>query len=141
MKSPASVVGRYPTLSSSRPPTIERPTQLNISGVSSDPASVAVAPSAPCAKSGTNEMAPNIATPARNPATTETSTTRLRNRASGTMGSGAPRSTRMKSAHRSAAPPSSARLRAENRVRSVAPPSTSASISSVIEAISSAAPA
>ena len=44
------------------------PTQLSISGVRSDPASVAVEPSAPCAKSGTNEIAPNIATPARKPA-------------------------------------------------------------------------
>jgi hypothetical protein len=72
---------------------MESPTQLSMSGVSKDPAAVAVIPKAPCANSGTNDIAPNIATPAKNPAITATDTTRLRNSASGTMGSSARRST------------------------------------------------
>jgi hypothetical protein len=120
---------------------IDIPTQLSNSGVKSDPASVAVAPSAPCAKSGTKEIAPNIPTPARNPATTETVTTRLRNNSNGMSGSGARRSTHTKHRKSDTAPATSARLRGDKSVEKLAPPSTSASIRSVMATVSSAAPA
>jgi hypothetical protein len=125
---------------SKRPPMTDIITQLSISGVKSEPASVAVEPSAPCANSGMNVIAPNIETPARKPAPTETATVRLRKSSNGIIGSFAFFSTRKKMNNKTAAEQSSKRLFGEKIVVNDAPPSTSASIKRLIASIKSAAP-
>src|SRR2546425_965673 len=64
-----------------------------MNGVRTMPAPVAVVPVTDWRKSGTNEIAPNIAMPARKRVTTAAMTMRLPKSRSGTIGSAAPRST------------------------------------------------
>ena len=72
---------------------IDIATQPSTKGMSTMPAPVADMPLTAWRKSGTNEIAPNMAMPARNPVAAAASTTRLAKRRSGTIGSGTRRST------------------------------------------------
>ena len=69
-------------------------TQPSTSGVSARPASTAVPPSPSCTRSGTYEMALNMAAPTISPMPAMDATIRSASRSSGTIGSGARRSTR-----------------------------------------------
>ena len=73
--------------------TIENATHASTNGVSTNPACVAELPTTDCMNSGTKEMAPNIAMPARKPVITAATTMRLPNSRNGTIGSAARRST------------------------------------------------
>src|SRR4029453_11754370 len=64
-------------------------TQPSTKGISTTPAAVAVMPLTDCRNSGTNEIAPNMAIPARKPVTVAASTMRTRNNRKGRIGSAA----------------------------------------------------
>jgi hypothetical protein len=91
---PASTTMRYPIRSTRRALVTDIATQPSVNGISTIPAAVADMPLTSCRKSGTNEIAPNIAMPARNPVDAPASTMRWPNMRRGTMGSAARRSTR-----------------------------------------------
>ena len=105
---PATTRARYPTRNTRRAPMIENATHPRTKGVSTKPARVAELPATVCMNSGTKEIAPNIAMPARKPVMTAATTIRLLNSRSGTIGSAALRSTATKPARASAATTSGA---------------------------------
>src|SRR5205814_92058 len=84
--------------STSRALTIDMATQPSTNGMSTKPAAVADIPLTCCRNSGTNEIAPNIAMPDRNPFTPAASTMRWRKSRNGMIGSRARRSTGTKAA-------------------------------------------
>src|SRR3989440_664774 len=79
--------------STSRALSTDIATQPKTNGMSTLPDAVADMPLTACRNSGTNEIAPNIAMPARNPVAAAARTTRLPNSRSGTIGSATRRST------------------------------------------------
>ena len=92
---PANTTIRYPIRSTRRALAADSTTHPITKGVRTKPAIVAEEPATCCRKSGTNEIAPNIAIPAKKPVATAASTIRLAKSPRGTIGSGARRSTAM----------------------------------------------
>ena len=81
------------------------PTQPSIIGVSTLPAAVALVPNTACAKSGMNDVLPNIAQPASSPWLTATAKSRSLKSGSGSTGSATRRSTHSRTMNRTAASP------------------------------------
>ena len=126
--------------STSRALAADSTTQPITNGVSTKPATVAEVPETVWRNSGTNEIAPNIAMPARNPVTMAASTMRLAKRESGSIGSRARRSTETNTPRLTAAmtssPTTSSRPQAPTR-----PASTRASSNAETPTANSAMPA
>ena len=86
---PASTTERYPTRSTMRAPRMEQATQPMTKGMRTNPACMALLPVTACRKSGTYEMAPNMAMPERKPVTAAARTMGRAKRVRGTTGSAA----------------------------------------------------
>ena len=84
---PAITVLRYPTMRIKRPPTMEKTTHPNISGVMAHPASVAPVPSTPWTNRGIKEIAPKRAMPLNKPLSAAAENIRSLKRCNGKIGS------------------------------------------------------